>query len=247
MSTTHQIGRTQPRLRALAFAGAIVAAALGTLATSPGSAADFGPRVVAPLLPPPYNWTGFSFGFNAGGGWGESEYLAADGLHGTLPFFTKGGMVGATVGADYQFYQTVFGVLGDADWSFVEGGAQCDGTNFTCAVRNDWLNTLRGRAGYAFDNILFYVSGGGAWGNIKADRPTLGGQHMDRVGWTAGGGVEVSLIPNVSFKLEYLHIDLGRGICAMPNCSQTADVSIPMQLDTVRLGVNYRLNAWPHF
>ena len=39
---------------------------------------------------------------------------------------------------------------------------------FTCATKQTWLATARGRVGYAFDRWLPYLTGGAAFSNIKA-------------------------------------------------------------------------------
>ena len=71
----------------------------------------------------------------------------------------------------------------------------------------NWFGTLRGRLGYAFNNVLVYGTGGLAYGGvnfrIENSRLTrLAAQH----GWTAGGGVEYMFTPNWSGKIEYEHV-----------------------------------------
>ncbi len=100
------------------------------------------------------NWTGFYAGINGGGGWGGSEFSAR---FSTDFFDTSGGLVGGTIGYNWQMNQFVFGLEGDIDWSNIRGSAACVGT--TCEARNDWLSTVRGRFGYAFDRFLPYVTG----------------------------------------------------------------------------------------
>ena len=118
------------------------------------------PAYIAPI----YNWTGFYVGINGGGGWGGSEFSAP---FSTGSFDTSGGLVGGTIGYNWQMNQFVFGLEGDIDWSNIRGSAACAGT--TCEARNDWLSTVRGRFGYAFDRFMPYVTGGAAFGNIKTD------------------------------------------------------------------------------
>jgi outer membrane immunogenic protein len=79
------------------------------------------------------------------------------------------------------------------------------------------IGTLRGRLGYAFDNTLFYATGGLAYGHVKsfthifsAPNPELiGTEDSWKVGWTIGAGVEHMFAPNWSVKGEYLYYDLG--------------------------------------
>ena len=64
-------------------------------------------------------------------------------------------------------------------------------------VRNGILTSVTTRFGYAFDNVLLYAKGGFA---LAGDRYDVTGSFAgapfgfvgleNRIGWTAGGGVE---------------------------------------------------------
>jgi len=214
----------------------LLLASVGLLAlgVASASAADVERRQVvtkaAPLYTPVsvYNWTGFYVGINGGGGWGRSDFGPS------LPtgtFNTSGGVIGGTVGYNYQMGNIVLGVEGDVDWSNISGSAACGGT--TCSVRNDWLGTARGRLGYAFDRFMPYVTGGAAFGSIKTDVAGFGGGSTNRAGWTVGGGIEAALAGPWTAKVEYLHVDLGRGGSVLGS-----DASF--HTDLVRGGINYR-------
>ena len=72
-----------------------------------------------------YNWTGFYVGINGGYGFGRSEF------NGTLPsggFDVGGGLVGGTVGYNWQTGPLVFGLEGDIDWSGIRAAACCGGS-----------------------------------------------------------------------------------------------------------------------
>ena len=57
-------------------------------------------------------------------------------------------------------------------------------------VKDTWLGTARGRLGYAgWNNWLPYITGGGAFGNIKVSTP-FGDNSNTKWGWTAGAGLE---------------------------------------------------------
>ncbi len=186
------------------------------------------PVYVAPVL----DWTGFYVGVNGGGGWGR----AWSDLSGRMN--TSGGVAGGTAGYNVQFGSWVLGLEGDADWSNVKGNASplgCPG----CTIKNDWLGTARGRAGYAFGGFLPYVTGGLAVGDVKATVPGFAGQTSTQAGWTAGAGGEYALTRNWSAKLEYLHVDLGRFNCGI-NCGVTATDNVKFQENLVRGGINFR-------
>ena len=133
--------------------------------------------VKAPAYMPAFNWTGFYAGINGGGAWGRSNWSASGNS-----FDTSGGVVGGTIGYNWQAGPTVFGVEGDIDWSGIKGSTTCGG--FSCETKNDWLGTFRGRVGYAFNRVMPYVTGGLAVGNIKATSP-LRQQRRDACGLDA--------------------------------------------------------------
>ncbi|MGZ5845039.1 MAG: outer membrane protein, partial [Xanthobacteraceae bacterium] len=177
----------------------IFATALGLLAFAgaTATAADL-PRYqpVSPAYNPVYYWTGFYIGINGGGGWGESQW---DGIN---KFDLSGGLIGGTIGYNWQVGQIVVGAEGDLDWSGVKGTttALCAAG---CETRNKWLATVRGRLGYAFDRFLPYITAGLAAGDINATRTGFPGGSASNAGWTVGAGLEVGVVNNVSIKAEY--------------------------------------------
>jgi outer membrane immunogenic protein len=223
----------------------LILAGLGALAvvTTMGSAnaADMPRRqtempVKAPLYEPPFSWTGFYIGINGGGAWGRSDW---SNTLGTNTIDTSGAVVGGTIGYNYQMGQTVFGLEGDGDWSNLRGsttGGDCTGTS--CETHNSWLATARGRLGYAFGRFMPYVTGGAAFGDVKATAAGLGSQTTTRVGWTGGGGVEAAIAGPWSAKIEYLYVDLGKGNCDAATCGLATSASLTSSL--VRGGINYR-------
>ena len=128
-----------------------------------------------PVYNPIYNWTGFYVGINGGGGWGNSQW---DGIN---KFDVSGGLIGGTIGYNWQVGQIVVGAEGDIDWSGIKGS-----TNVLCAAgcetRNTWLATVRGRLGYAFDRFLPYVTAGLAVGDINADHAGLSRRQHHQCG-----------------------------------------------------------------
>ena len=145
-------------------------AVAAAIAAGSAAAADL-PRGPASYYPPPpsiYNWTGFYGGLNLGYQWGKVNNSSID---------PSGVAGGGQVGFNWQTGQFVIG--GETD-------IQLSGADDTFApwkFSNPWFGTLRGRVGYAVNNILFYG--------------------------TAGLGMEVGFTPNWSAKVEYLYMDLG--------------------------------------
>ena len=67
---------------------------------------------------------------------------------------------------------------------------------------------MRGRAGYAMNNVLIYATGGLAYGGGARRARRASTKRKSHLGWTLGGGVEVGLTPNWSAKAEYLYVRL---------------------------------------
>jgi outer membrane immunogenic protein len=190
------------------------------------------PAYVAPF----YNWSGFYLGINAGGGFGQSSF---DGFPPTGNFNTSGGLVGGTVGANWQMSQIVFGLEGDADWSGVQGSSAC-GFATTCTTSTSWLSTVRGRVGYAFDRFLPYVTGGLALGDINAGVTGFPGASSTQTGWTVGGGLEYAIAGPWTAKVEYLYVDLGKFDCGVSCGALLPPDNVKLQENVIRGGINYR-------
>ena len=178
------------------------------------------------FVPPPYTWSGFYLGINGGGSLGRSNWDNAGG------FNVSGGLVGGTIGYNYQISHAVLGVESDVDWSSIRGSTGASSTS------NSWLSTLRGRVGYAADRFMPYVTGGGAFGNINASAPGLAGGSATNVGWTVGAGLEFAIAGNWTAKAEYLYVSLGRFNCSVGCGAPTDNVSFNTNL--IRGGINYR-------
>jgi outer membrane immunogenic protein len=185
-----------------------------------------------------YNWTGFYLGVNAGYGFGDSTWELP-------PINTKpkGFMAGGTAGYNFQAGSFVYGLEGDLDWSLVKGSVDCPPG--TCETKNTWLGTVRGRAGYAFDRFLPYITAGGAFGALKATNsgvtPGFQGASATALGWTAGVGIEYAFLGNWSAKAEYLYLDFGKFNCIA--CAAVLDDNVTFKESIVRLGVNYRFGG----
>jgi outer membrane immunogenic protein len=82
----------------------------------------------------------------------------------------------------------------------------------------DWYGTVRGRLGWSSGPLLFYGTGGLAYGGLNLSGSlsapgvpmSLNAQTSSvRAGWVAGGGIEYMWRPNVLLSLEYQYVDLG--------------------------------------
>jgi len=84
----------------------------------------------APVFAPPFSWTGFYVGINGGGGFGSSNWDSTGSRN------VSGGLVGGTVGYNYQFGQAVEGIEGDVDWSGINGSTSNNVCPFGCKTSN---------------------------------------------------------------------------------------------------------------
>jgi outer membrane immunogenic protein len=206
--------------------------------TGTAAAADLPPRMApAPYYKAPaevqvYNWTGFYIGINGGGGFGRSQWDS------TGSFDVSGGLVGGTVGYNYQFGQAVVGVEGDIDWADINGTTN-SACPFGCKTTDTWLSTVRGRLGYAADRFMPFVTGGAAFGDIRASTPGFAGASNTEAGWTVGAGLEFAIAGNWTAKAEYLYVNLGKFNCGI-SCGALATDNVSFTTNIVRAGVNYR-------
>lgn len=188
------------------------------------------PAYVAPAYA---NWSGFYVGLNAGYGFGKSNWDVP-----AISNSPKGALAGVTLGYNFQTGMWVWGAEGDVDWSGMKGSSDC-APSVTCETKNTWLGTARARLGYAgFNNFLPYITGGAAFGGLKATRTPGGEASKTKVGWTAGLGLEYALWTNWSVKAEYLYADLGKFDCGI-TCGATSD-NVSFKANIIRAGVNYR-------
>lgn len=157
----------------------------------------------APVPQERFYWTGFYFGGTLGYGWGDRD--ASGPATGSFDLDSNG--VNAGVHAGYNYMFTPNFLLGmEADISYTDQSDTASPNAVGVKATSDWLSTIRGRAGYTFDRVLVYGTGGLA----LADRKWSGGGSDDSgvdVGWTLGAGVETAITNNLTARAEYLYVD----------------------------------------
>ena len=174
-----------------------------------------------------YSWAGPYLGGNLGYAWGSVDNNR------TKP---SGFVGGVQAGYNWQPNPS------SPSWVFgVEGDFQVTGADETFApwkFSNPWFGTVRGRAGYAFSNILVYGTAGLAFGELRGETFGLSESHGN-AGWTAGVGAEFGFGQTGltrggwSAKVEYLYVDLANSnftITGVPN---------GYRFGTLRAGINY--------
>ncbi|MFE1599345.1 outer membrane protein [Methylobacterium sp. ID0610] len=273
-----------------------------TALTAAASAADLPRRVAPPVIAPVpvFTWTGFYAGFNAGYGFDTGSNSGptvlgvgpATGLvfAPTVIAFqnrnsTDGFVGGGQIGYNYQFTPGSGVVIGiEADAQYADFGRDrnrflATGPLAAQAVFNptgisglDYFGTVRGRIGYAFDRVLFYGTGGFAYGGGGGRDFGTANRDDFQTGWTAGGGVEYALPTDsflnffrssaVTLKVEGLYVNLDRGnglngAFAVNNAGAIITTANPgvvvvnagqtrrdTEFAVVRAGLNYKFGTW---
>jgi outer membrane immunogenic protein len=206
--------------------------------------------------------------------------------------FTGGGQIGYNVQLGNQFGfggpgggAAVVGVEADAAYTDIHrtdtlsntslyGPLDVLGTTPTTRVNQyegglDFLGTVRGRVGFAFDRTLIYGTGGFAYGQVDSrttfygpNAPTTpyftGTQNGMRTGYAYGGGIEYAVAANsffdrfnyfhasgVTLKAEYIHYDLGSQTLNFPGVNGGSTIGgytsrVRTDGDLVRAGLNYK-------
>lgn len=220
------------------FLGATVAAAL----MSPAMAAD--PAVMDPIIDLPvaslYDWTGFYIGGHVGGGRSHVDWTYVAGGN-TADHRGSGAFGGIQAGFNLQTGNWVFGVEGDVSGAGIDGGTSCPNPAFSCDSDISMLGSIRARAGYAFDRVLIYGTGGFGFGRVEISTTSaaLGtnGTTRTETGWTVGGGVEYAFGNRWSLKGEYMYYDLGSSNYTVDN---GLVVNADTRLHTGKIGINYK-------
>ena len=165
-----------------------------------------------------YNWTGVYLGGNAGYGW--SRLTGTDlTFGGTTSSTVRGFVRGRPRSAPIllRWAPSFSGIQGDYDYADLKRNANLAGAGFApgafATFKQDFVATLTGRVGFAFDRVLVYAKGGSAWTRDKLNAADgLGGAangSFSRTGWTVGGGAEWALVGNWSVFAEYAYLNFG--------------------------------------
>jgi outer membrane immunogenic protein len=138
-----------------------------------------------------------------------------------------------------------------------------------------WFGTVRGRLGYlAGNDLLLFGTGGFAYGQVRQSANWIfpattafggggfgvactagvpcyaGASSAIETGWTAGGGAEWAIRRRLTFKAEYLYVNLGSrsvtmsGLVLPPGnfLQSSATAHADVDFHAVRAGLNYRFH-----
>jgi len=225
-------------------ASTTVAAADGIMLTKAPPAAD------APA--DSFDWNGFYVGGHAGYSVGQAKGVLSDPFPASFDNAFSSLYGGVQGGYNYVLPSRL--MLGaEADITFPNFQRFADGLIFTGAMANgtavtdqiDYIATLRGRFGYAFDHWLIYGTGGFAWSQARfGETPGVVNPEdkilLTRTGWALGLGTEIAIGPTWTVRIEYLYHRFGSVAGTFPSGDAYRSV---FDIQTLRLGLDYKLGA----
>jgi outer membrane immunogenic protein len=219
----------------------LIAVALIGLA-SPAMAAD----LPVPVAPPPvpyyapvksYNWSSVYIGGNVGYGYATASL--SDDFGDSFNENLTGVIGGGQIGANYQIGALVFGIEADFDASDQTHTGSAFGISETDQI--NWIGTVRGRIGGAYDRWFFYATAGGGEGKLSENLSTPFGSinaSQTHAAWAVGAGIEYGITEYLSARVEYLYLDTGNMNVANIYGDQ---ITGRVQNNLIRAGLNLRL------
>jgi outer membrane immunogenic protein len=171
----------------------------------------------------------------------------------------SGWVAGAQAGYNWQQGSWVYGLETDLSGtglkSSMSGGLvnPCPNDVANTSAKIDWYGTVRGRAGWTAGNVLFYGTGGFAYGKVDLSSSfSTAGLSLNsdtssvRAGWVAGAGIEYLLQPNLTLNLGYQYVDLGTASLADPTTAGSSSIaqtaSARAAFSVITVGFNWRFS-----
>lgn len=174
--------------------------------------------------PRAYNWNGLYVGAHSGAGFDRFQGVGKKSRSEVL--------LGGQVGYNLQMGGLVTGLEADISMNGLGKGAKRTGGT---SADMRYVSTLKAHAGFAFDRLLVYGLGGVAYGSLKAS-DGLVSKEKSKVGYVAGAGAEYGITDNLSAKLEYNYVSLGKQNFQFANGRTRVGVNEHL----VKAGLNYR-------
>lgn len=236
--------------------------ALGLIgAASSVHAADLARMPVkAQPVAPYYNWSGLYVGAHIGGGFSESDAVTtvtATGAFSSAGSSNNSAVIGGgQIGYNWQFSPNwVFGLEADVTGSDIRNGylGAAGATSAAYGEKIDVFGTVRGRLGYAMNNVLIYGTGGYAWADTDVNRLQVTGVTVGATpgtnevgskflsGYVVGGGMEYGFSPSWTAKLEYNYLDFDKRGVSFPISARTT--TFDTEIHAVKFGINYRFGG----
>jgi outer membrane immunogenic protein len=224
--------------------GIAIALAIGT----PANAASLPTKAPAATASPPlpYSWSGLYVGASAGAAWDHPDLTVFTSVGSTFQAPNKSSFLfGFHAGYNWQFGQFVVGPEFNILFpQHLDSDTVCPNPALNCSFKVKNMYLWGGRGGFAWNNFLFYGSGGWATSQIESDvfNPRNGAftdrSDANHNGWYAGGGIEYGLMTGVTVGIDYTHVKI----------ESRLDPSVPLggiddriqggKVDMVRLRLN---------
>jgi outer membrane immunogenic protein len=222
-----------------------------------------------------YNWSGAFAGVQLG----SSNYRSTIGVNDLLGIGGQredaGLSVGGVIGYNMQRCNTVFGIEGEFNWVDNEARWGLDLTQaanliapgigpvnlFNARSTMDWYGAIKLRTGFAFDNLLLYLTGGVAFANIehRGGSAALFGvvpagvinfnSSETRMGWVVGAGTEYALTNRITWRSEATYtrfedqnfgLNLNLGGLGIPINGPLATLNAMDEVWRITTGLNFK-------
>ena len=225
------------------------------------------PVYKAPPVVAAYNWTGFYVGGYVGGASGRdttaTDVNGWNGVPGRQWNYGMGSSIiaGGTIGYNWQPVGSswLYGLEGEFGYIGLKGSAPdplSPGLDTVASAKvGNWYGVFAGRLGYTWDRALLYVKGGGALvqestsGIDACNTGACSGGLVNTTGsqtnsaWVIGGGLEYALNANWSVKGEYLYLGVHNTVRSCNAASTFCFDNNIREINTGKLGLNYRFGG----
>jgi len=225
------------------------------------------PRAPATYIPAPipyYNWTGFYIGGNVGYAFTSSSTLSDSQLSNITNTSSGAFLGGGQVGVNWEFGPgVVIGAEADFDWlpntkntvTLTGTGTNAPSTA-TASINSRWLTLVDARLGYAWDRLLVYGKGGGAFVGANNSSLTVSPSGAvlplsgpaNNMGWNAGVGLEYAFWGTWSAKAEYDYVRLNSASFTAAGAggpfNQDVISANNRVINLVTVGLNYKFGGW---
>ena len=166
-----------------------------------------------------------------------------NGNHFTFDGFTGGGLAGF----NYQFSSFVIGAEGEFGFDGLRKGQDyLTGAGFLRheELEENWIGRIRGRAGYAWNNLLIFGAGGVSFTDARLSflNPSDGftdSETKTYTGFNVGGGVEYAFTRNWIGRVEYIYDQFDNQTFAFPPGGFDAR-QVSFHENTFRAAVEYK-------
>ncbi|MEY9232242.1 high affinity Mn2+ porin [Bradyrhizobium japonicum] len=200
-----------------------------------------------------YDWTGFYVGGHFG--YGDASFgpgtnpLPEQGM--ILPPSATGLSGGYQLGYNRQLAnRVVLGIEADSTFTGPRDVVAHERSPTPFNTTSDYVGTVRGRIGYAFDRFMPFVTGGFAWGHTHINVNDADGVSelfpvgKYQTGWTAGLGLEFAVSGNWTAKAEYDYVALSRRTYDLSGFG-LANIDVEPRVHLFKLGLNYHFGDTP--